>query len=84
MALAAFLRRFPDELRADFQQHYGLNLDDMGGPYGIGHAACLAAQLPPGSRASAAWAAADAGRGRAQGMDIAELDEVLARPRREA
>lgn len=50
MILASFLRRFPDELRADFQQHYGLNLDEMGGSYGIGHAACLAAQLPKDSR----------------------------------
>lgn len=50
MILASFLRRFPDELRADFQQHYGLNLDDMGGSYSISHAACLAAQLPKDSR----------------------------------
>ena len=50
MILASFLRRYPDELRADFQQHYGLNLDDMGGSYSIGHAACLAAQLPKDSR----------------------------------
>lgn len=50
MILASFLRRFPDELRADFQQHYGLNLDEMGGAYGIDHAACLAAQLPKDSR----------------------------------
>lgn len=85
MALASFLRRFPDELRADFQQHYGLNLGELGGAYGIGHAACLAAQLPPGSRTLAAWRAAAGQPGRAQGtaMDMAELDEVLARPRRE-
>lgn len=37
-------------MRADFQQHYGLNLDEMGGAYSISHAACLAAQLPKDSR----------------------------------
>ena len=40
----------PCELRADFQQYYGLNLDDMGGGYTISHAACLCAQLPRESR----------------------------------
>lgn len=126
MVLASFLRRFPDELRADFQQCYGLNLDDMGGSFGIGHAACLAAQLPPDSRtfsaadplcayatptnrllalieyhAHAGWYVhtEDARRGRnrprpvtertargtqGQAMEIGELREFLARPRREA
>lgn len=37
-------------MRADFQQHYGLNLDEMGGLYSISHAAVLAAQLPKDSR----------------------------------
>lgn len=37
-------------MRADFQQHYGLNLDEMGGAYSIRHAASLAAQLPKDSR----------------------------------
>jgi len=38
------------ELRADFQQYYGLNLDDMGKDYTVFHAACLAAMLPGESR----------------------------------
>ena len=44
------MRDRPCELRADFQQTYGLNLDGMGVDYSIAHAACLAAQLPPGAR----------------------------------
>lgn len=42
--------KHPDELRADFQQYYGLNLDDMGNGYSYAHAAVLVAQLPIGSR----------------------------------
>lgn len=44
------MRDRPCELRADFQQTYGLNIDGMGVDYSIAHAACLAAQLPPGAR----------------------------------
>jgi hypothetical protein len=44
------MRDRPRELRADFQQTYGLDLDGMGVDYSIAHAACLAAQLPPGAR----------------------------------
>lgn len=40
----------PDELRADFQQYYGLDLDGMGRDYSTLHAAVLATQLPEGSR----------------------------------
>ena len=36
----------PDELRADFQRVYGLNIDDMGESYSVHHAAVLAAMLP--------------------------------------
>lgn len=55
----------PDELRADFQQFYGLCLDGMGRSYSHAHAACLAAQLPRESRCfraeepSAAWGDAE-------------------------
>lgn len=51
----------PDELRADLQQYYGLNLDGMGVAYSHSHAASLVSQLPVGSRLSrvadpdAAW-----------------------------
>lgn len=38
------------ELRADFQQYYNLNLDDMGQRYTIWHAADCAAMLPLTSR----------------------------------
>lgn len=40
----------PDELRADFQQYYGLNLDRMGADYSPEHAGALCAQLPRGAR----------------------------------
>ena len=63
--LAATLRARPDELRADFQQFYGLNLDDIGRAYTYLHAAALTAQLPRESRTvladapEAAWSDAD-------------------------
>lgn len=44
------MRRYPDELRADFQQFYGLNVDDMGAAFTRLHAAALCAQLPRESR----------------------------------
>lgn len=37
------------ELRADFQRHYGLNLDDAGSKYSVYHAACLVSCLPENS-----------------------------------
>lgn len=40
----------PDELRADFQQFYHLNVDDLGRAFSVRHAAALAAQLPAGAR----------------------------------
>lgn len=51
----------PDEMRADFQQYYGLNLDGMGRDYSYAHAAVLLSQLPRESRVAryiepdAAW-----------------------------
>ena len=42
--------RHPAELRADFQQYYGLNIDGMGVDFSMLHAADLAAQLPHDSR----------------------------------
>lgn len=50
MALATVEERYPDELRADFQQYYGLNIDGMGSDYSYPHAAVLMTQLPHGSR----------------------------------
>jgi hypothetical protein len=50
MALAGFIVRHPAELRADFQQYYGLNIDGMGQEFDVFHAADLAAQLPSDSR----------------------------------
>lgn len=50
MLLASLMRRRPDELRADFQQFYSLNIDGAGREYGMLHAAALAAQLPRESR----------------------------------
>ena len=48
--LASALGEHPDELRADFQSYYGLNLDRMGHDYTVAHAACLVSQLPEGAR----------------------------------
>lgn len=48
--LARYRRRYADELRADFQQFYGLGIDGMGTAYSLNHAAVLAAQLPTESR----------------------------------
>lgn len=50
MLLASLMRKRPDELRADFQQFYGLNIDGAGREYGMLHAAALAAQLPREAR----------------------------------
>ena len=59
MLLVRLLHERPCELRADLQQHYGLNLDGMGVDYTYAHAACCAAQLPAGARVwrgtSAEW-----------------------------
>lgn len=88
LILAFFLRKYPDQLRADFQQYYGLNLDEMGGAYGIGHAACLAAQLTGESRTIAAHAKTMEERGvdgktQGESLPIDEYMEILARPRKE-
>ena len=48
--LATAWAECPCELRADFQQYYGLNLDGVGDAYSLSHAACLCAQLPIESR----------------------------------
>ena len=45
----------PDELRADFQQYYGLNIDGMGRDYSTLHAAALVSQMPEGSRLAQAY-----------------------------
>lgn len=74
-------------MRADFQQFYGLNLDEMGGAYSIGHAACLAAQLPYGSRVVTLIVAASEkdkeGTTQGESHSIYELNEILAKPRKE-
>lgn len=50
MNLILLLARYRDELEADFQQFYGLDLGGMGSSFTISHAAVLAAQLPRESR----------------------------------
>lgn len=44
--LASLLGSYPDELRADFQRFYGLDLSGMGADYSVAHAAALATHLP--------------------------------------
>lgn len=50
MSLGAALAGHPDELRADLQQFYGLDLDRMGEAYTAAHAAALVRMLPRESR----------------------------------
>ena len=50
MRFAGWRRAYPAQLRADFQQYYGLNLDGMGRGYTAMHAADLAVMLPSDSR----------------------------------
>ena len=52
--LARELDEHPDELRADLQQYYGLNIDGMGRDFSTLHAAALVAQMPEGSRTARA------------------------------
>lgn len=40
---------YPNELRADLQRFYGVNLDEMGHGVSVAHVAALAACLPHGS-----------------------------------
>ena len=51
MALAALLAKHPEELRADLQQYYGIDLDRaMAGEHSAYHVAVLACHLPSDSR----------------------------------
>ena len=53
--LATEWRLHEAELRADFQQHYGIDLDAaMDGAHTPWHIACLLVQLPPNSRVAVA------------------------------
>lgn len=54
MALARALVEHPAEVRADFQEHYGLDIDRMGEAFSCLHAADLLMQLPEGARTRAA------------------------------
>lgn len=56
MFLAAMWARHPNELRADFQQYYGLNIDGVGRDYPIAHAAALVTMLPTDGRVLSAEA----------------------------
>lgn len=60
----------------------------MGGDYGIGHAACLAAQLTAETRTIAALsktleAKGDADKTQGESKPIDEYMEILAKPRKE-
>lgn len=48
--LIACLADYEDKLRADFQQFYNLNIDDLGNSLSINHAAALCEELPSSSR----------------------------------
>lgn len=55
MTLGVALGRYPNELRADLQAFYGIDLDRaMAGEHGASHVAALVSCLPPGSRVSVA------------------------------
>ena len=53
--LARVMGEHPDELRADLQEHYGLDIDGMGRDFSTLHAAALLAQMPEGSRTAMAY-----------------------------
>lgn len=56
MTLGVVLGRFPNELRADLQAFYGIDLDRaMAGEHSAAHVAALVSCLPPGSRVSVAF-----------------------------
>lgn len=44
------MSNYPQELRADFQQFFGLDIEEIGKSYSLVHACELAAMLPEGSR----------------------------------
>lgn len=48
--LIVCLAEYEDKLRADFQQYYGLCLDDLGNSLSVRHAAALCMELPTSSR----------------------------------
>lgn len=50
LTLVQLLSTSRDELEADFQQFYGLDIGDMGHGYSVAHAAVLASQLPRQAR----------------------------------
>ena len=50
MTLVQLLSASRDELEADFQQFYGLDLSRMGDDFTVAHAAVLASQLPREAR----------------------------------
>lgn len=55
MMLAALVDNYQDELRADLQRYYGIDLDHaMAGEHSAGHVAALAANLPLDARVYAA------------------------------
>ena len=55
MMLAALVDNYQDELRADLQRIYGIDLDHaMAGAHSAGHVAALAANLPLDARVYAA------------------------------
>lgn len=50
MTLAIALNKRSSAVRADFQQFYGLNIDNMGSEFSTAHAADLLVELPDNSR----------------------------------
>lgn len=74
--LGAALGSHPDELRADFQRFYGLNLDDLGTGYRCMHAAALVAHMPADSALYAALAYDEQNRDPMRGMDERRLEAV--------
>ena len=73
--LGAALGQYPDELRADLQRNFGLNLDRMGVDYSCAHAAaCLVNMLGPSSIAIAARR--DGGPDPMRGMTAGRMEEL--------
>lgn len=68
------LGEFPDELAADMQQVYGLDVDRMGHGFTASHAAALCSQLPRGSRVH--LAASEREKRMKTERSIARMDEI--------
>ena len=80
-------RHYRDELVADFQEHFGLDIEVLGSECSVSHAASLITQLPGEARVRAAYTADNKHEMNERkyvgnGLPPDELREWLAKPRK--